>query len=112
MNQPIEQRITKIEQRLDNLERQERAYSFTISDIAHKTTMALGILTAQEGDIREIKATLNEHSERFDRIETSIAELKATQTEHGKRFDNIEQAQAEQGQKLDLILTLLQPRFK
>ena len=37
MNQPIEQRITKIEQRLDNLERQERGYSFTISDIAHKT---------------------------------------------------------------------------
>jgi len=48
MNQPIEQRITKIEQRLDNLEKQERAYSFTISDIAHKTTMALSILTAQE----------------------------------------------------------------
>ncbi len=98
MNQPIEQRITKIEQRLDNLEKQERTYSFTVNDIAHKTTMALGILTAQEGDIREIKATLNEHSEHFDRIETSIAELKATQ--------------AEQGQKLDLILKLLQPRLE
>ena len=112
MNQPIEQRITKIEQRLDNLEKQERTYSFTVNDIAHKTTMALGILTAQESDIREIKATLNEHSERFDRIETSIAGLKATQAEHGKRFDNIAQVQAEQGQKLDLLLKLLQPRLE
>lgn len=91
MNQPLEQRITKIEQRLDNLEKQNRENNFTISDIAHKTTIALGMLTAQEDEIREIKATLNEHT---------------------KRFDRIEKVQAEQGQKLDLILKLLQPMFE
>jgi chromosome segregation ATPase len=98
MNQPIEQRITKIEQRLDNLERQERAYSFTVSDIAHKTTIALGMLTAQEADIKEMR--------------TDIGAIKATQAEHGqllrehgKRFNNIEQ-------KLDLLLKLLQPRLE
>ena len=98
MNQPIEQRITKIEQRLDNLERQERAYSFTVSGIAHKTTIALGMLTAQEADIKEMR--------------TDIGAIKATQAEHGqllrehgKRFNNIEQ-------KLDLLLKLLQPRLE
>jgi chromosome segregation ATPase len=98
MNQPVEQRITKIEQRLDNLERQERAYSFTVSDIAHKTTIALGMLTAQEADIKEMR--------------TDIGAIKATQAEHGqllrehgKRFNNIEQ-------KLDLLLKLLQPRLE
>ncbi len=105
MNQPLEQRITKIEQRLDNLEKQNRENNFTISDIAHKTTIALGMLTVQEDEAREIKATLNEHSKRFDRIEISIIELKATQAEQGKRMDAIDS-------KLDLILKLLQPRFE
>jgi chromosome segregation ATPase len=98
MNQPLEQRITKIEQRLDNLEKQNRENNFTISDIAHKTTIALGMLTAQEDEIREIKATLNEHTKHFDRIEQ-------TQAEQGKRMDAIDS-------KLDLILKLLQPRFE
>jgi DNA repair ATPase RecN len=91
MNQPIEQRITKIEQRLDNLEKQERAYSFTISDTAHKTTIALGMLTAQEADIKEMRA--------------DIEVIKTTQAEHSQLL-------REQGQKLDLILTLLQPRLE
>ncbi len=98
MNQPLEQRITKIEQRLDNLEKQNRENNFTISDIAHKTTIALGMLTAQEDEIREIKTTLNEHTKRFDRIEK-------VQAEQGKRMDAIDS-------KLDLILKLLQPRFE
>ena len=98
MNQPLEQRITKIEQRLDNLEKQNRENNFTISDIAHKTTIALGMLTVQENEIREIKATLNEHTKRFDRIEK-------TQAEQDKRMDAMDS-------KLDLILKLLQPRFE
>ena len=98
MNQPLEQRITKIEQRLDNLEKRNRENNFTISDIAHKTTIALGMLTVQEDEIREIKATLNEHTKRFDRIEK-------VQAEQGKRMDAIDS-------KLDLILKLLQPRFE
>jgi chromosome segregation ATPase len=105
MNQPVEQRITKIEQRLDNLERQERAYSFTVSDIAHKTTIALGMLTAQEADIKEmrtdigaIKATQAEHGQ-------LLREHGQLLREHGKRFNNIEQ-------KLDLLLKLLQPRLE
>ena len=98
MNQPIEQRITKIEQRLDNLERQERAYSFTVSDIAHKTTIALGMLTAQETDIKEMRTDIGA-------IKTTQAEHGQLLREHGKRFNNIEQ-------KLDLLLKLLQPRLE
>jgi len=78
----MEQRIAKLEQRVDNLEKQNRGNRFTINDIAHKTTMALGILTAQEADIREVKECLA----------------------------HIEVAQTEQGQKFDLILKLLQTK--
>ena len=77
MNQPIELRFAKLEQRLDNLEKQEREYNFTIRDIAHKATINLGIATAQEADIKEMKA--------------DIAAIKATQSDHGELLKEIRQ---------------------
>jgi DNA repair ATPase RecN len=75
MNQPMEERFKKIEDRLDDLERKERRFDFDIRDIAHKTTMALGILTAQEadikemkGDIRDMKTALAEQNTKLDQI--------------------------------------------
>jgi DNA repair ATPase RecN len=62
----MEQRMHQVEQRLDNLEKQEREYAFTVRDIAHKTTIALGILTAQEHDMKEMKVTLEQHSNVLD----------------------------------------------
>ena len=71
----MEERIEKLERRMDTLEKQEREYAFTVRDIAHKTTIALGILTAQEADIKELRA--------------DVLAIKTTQSEHGELLKEI-----------------------
>lgn len=85
----MEDRVKRVEERLENLEKQEREYVFTIRDTAHKTTIALGILTAQEVDIKEIKAV---------------------QVEHGHKLDSLDQKVGSLDQKMDQIIALLAPR--
>lgn len=89
----MEQRIERIERRLDNLERQEREYAFTIRDIAHKMTINLGITTAQEADMKEMKA--------------DIAAIKATQSDHSEMFKDQGQILKGQDQLLREILARL-----
>ena len=56
---------------------------------------------ALQDNIKDVKTTQADHSEHFDKIEVGIAGLKATQNEHSTLL-------RDQGQKLDLILQLLQ----
>ena len=96
MNQPIEQRVTKIEQRLSNLE-QDR------DGIVESEKLLLNLARYHRVGLQEINA-------KVDRIELDLGDMR-------ERFDTVEQAintiertQSEQGQKLDLILQLLQKK--
>ncbi len=67
--QPITRaEFNELKKRLDQLEKQERRFDFDIRDIAHKTTIALGILTAQESDIKDIKSALETQDKKLDQI--------------------------------------------
>jgi uncharacterized coiled-coil DUF342 family protein len=40
--------------------------------------------------ITEVRSTQDEHTRRFDRIESTLTETRSTQDEHTRRFDRIE----------------------
>lgn len=110
----MEQRIERVEKRLDNLERQEREYAFTIRDIAHKLTINLGITTAQEADIKDmkadiaaIKATQSDHSEMFREQGQLLKEHDQMLNKQGQMLNEQSQMLNEQSQMLREILTRL-----
>lgn len=88
--------IIKNEQELIKLSQRHR---FNLQQISG----GVNGLTLDMGDVRE----------RFDIIEGKMVtkeDLATYQAENRERFDAVERAQAEQSQKLDLILKLLQPK--
>ncbi len=89
MNQPIEQRFAKLEQRIDNLERAESEWSFTARDITYKTDLAQGFMRQLHSDMQEIKLDTHHIKGDIQQLSADSAEMKG---------------------KLDLILQLLQPR--
>jgi hypothetical protein len=74
----LEQRVADIE--LERLYEQRKAVQSTPSEqaydakqINHRLTMLLGIISGQEGDIKDIKKDMDL---RFDAVDRQIAELK------------------------------------
>ncbi len=91
MNQPIEQRFAKLEQRVDNLERLEQKLDFTSRDVSYKTDMAQGFLRQLQENDMEIKQEIHY-------IRTDMHHMR-TDTQ---RMES----------KLDIILQLLQPKHE
>ena len=89
MNQPIEQRFAKLEQRVDNLERLEQKLDFTSRDVSYKTDMAQGFMRQLHIDMQEMKPDIHHMKGDTQQLKVDSAEMKG---------------------KLDLILQLLQPR--
>lgn len=141
MDQPIEQRIRKIEERLDKFEQQKEPIKITRLEIdsgsMHKRLDSVqedtAILKLQmEGaraDIRVVKANQSDLrgyiEEQFKSVEAkqdahtellgtliSFAESHEKNMATKQDISRLEAHIAEQGQKLDLILQLLQPRLQ
>jgi len=103
MNQPTEQRLTAIEQRLSKLEdvtADWQDWKAITRDSAHKIGVAEGLASTLQGDMIQVKADLARVSRQ---VATVIDHQIETKTEMDKRF-------GEMDKKLDLILQLLQPR--
>jgi chromosome segregation ATPase len=119
MNQPIEQHVKEIEQRLDRIE-QDR------DGIIENEKLLLKLAKYHRAALQEIKAKVEQlelsqgdTNERLDQIERSIERhskhLESIKEELGKLEEGLsrmESTQVEQGQKLDLIVKLLQPRLE
>lgn len=174
MNQPIEQRFKKIEERLDRIEQDHGGIVENEKLLLKMAKYHRAGLQELKGKAEQIELTQGDINERLDYIERSLERhgrhlesieqtqgthtevlgklvdlseshtkhfdrIEAAQDEHNRRLDRIEttmvtkedmgklkedmgklearmgqmeSAQTEQGQKLDLILTLLQPRLE
>jgi hypothetical protein len=89
MNQPVEQRFEKIEQRLSELERLEKKLDFNSRDVIYKLDLGQALLKVLHQDVRDLK-------ENNIGIKEDIEYLKLRADESDK--------------KLDLILQLLQKK--
>src|SRR2546429_1131719 len=54
------QRLTDLEARVDNLERQAREQSFLIRDSTHKIAIAQGLSTVIHDDVQQLKVDMHE----------------------------------------------------
>ena len=98
MQDIIEHEIVMLKKRVEELERRGASSDSEYHDIVHKLTMALGMLTMQHEDIRQIKLDLNDLQTKTDYMQHDIDFIKS----HIREMDK----------KLDLILAFLSPEKK
>jgi chromosome segregation ATPase len=136
MNQPLENRLRHIEERLNIVEQQqtepikvtiERRQTDTERTLDLHTEMLKGLSTQSDRHtqaFQKVMELLNAHTGAISAVQADVISLKATQSDHGellkehsKHFDKLEKTQNEQGQKLDSmqkqltqIVTLLQQK--
>ncbi len=89
MEQPIEQRFTKLENRVSDLERLEKKLDFVARDISYKTDLAQGMMKQLHEDNYEIKTTMQQMKTDMQDMKTDMQQMNG---------------------KLDQILTLLNPQ--
>ncbi len=133
MNQPTEDRFRRIEERLSKLERQTEPIQITrleidsgsmhrkLDEVQEDTNTLkiqmegvradVSIVKANQSDLREyLEEQFKSIGQKQEAHAELIDELINVGEDPTKRFDRIDERLVEQGQKLDLILKLLQPR--
>jgi hypothetical protein len=129
MNQPVEDRLKKIEERLHKVEQQQtEPIRVTVErrqiDAERTLDDHTEMLREQSGLLQTIFTMVGTNNtdiavlkHEMQGARADIISIKATQSDHGEllrehsqRFDKLEATQSEQGQKLDLILQLLQKK--
>jgi len=136
MNQPLENRLRHIEERLNTVEQQQtEPIKVTIERRQTDTERTLDLHTEMLKELstqsarhtqafQKVMEPLNAHMGAISAVQADVISLKATQSDHGellkehsKHFDKLEKTQNEQGQKLDSIqkqltqiVTLLQQK--
>jgi septal ring factor EnvC (AmiA/AmiB activator) len=136
MNQPINTQFEELKKRVERLEQQqtepikvtiERRQTETERILDNHTEMLKEISTEQDSQSDLLQTIFNmagtqntdtavlKHEMQGARAD--ITSIRATQSDHGellrehsKHFDKLEATQSEQGEKLDLILQLLQKK--
>ncbi len=89
----MEQRIDKIEKRIDDLERLEKKLDFNLRDISFKTDLAQGMMKALHGDVGEMKSEMVTVREDLEYVKLRIEQI-------DEKLDK----------KFDLIIGLLSPK--
>jgi chromosome segregation ATPase len=122
----MEQRIKKIEERLDRIEQDRdgtveneklllklaKYHRAGLQEIKAKVEQ----LELAQGDTNErldqIERSLERHDRRLEGIKEDLGKLEARMGKLEDGMSRMESAQVEQGQKLDLIVKLLQPKLE
>jgi uncharacterized coiled-coil protein SlyX len=78
--------LQTIQQDIKKLDEGIKASYLAIGDALN---LGFSNVEAMRQDLASIKATQVEHTQRLDKIDTSIAELKTAQTEQGNKLDQI-----------------------
>ncbi len=107
MNQPMEQRFNRIEQRLDSLEKDR-------DGIVGNEKILLRLARLHRLSLQELKVQLEldigDLRERSDTIERKVSIIEQTMTELRDEISTVKSTQDEHGELLKQILTRLEPR--
>ena len=111
MNQPNDNQPKSVEERLYDLEQLFGEIIKNETELIKLSKQHRLNLQQTSSGVNSLQLDMGDVRERFDSIPTKET-IDAYQGENRERFDSIERAQNEQGQKLDLIVTLLRPRLE
>lgn len=114
MNQPIEQRFTKIEQRLDRLERDRENIvesEKVLLKLARLHRISLQELKVQlELDIGDLRERFDTFERKVGAIEQTMAELRDEVSTVKGEISTVKATQGEHSELLKQILARLEPR--